>query len=444
MQRREKILGALLVAAVLGWSGRHIVHGVFLGRLDERAEQVSVLKDAQSALNDKENKLLATMKRMGEWKDRGFPPDALEATRLYQQWLTDLGQTAGITQLHVAPEQRQGNGPGCKTISVKVTGQGTFEQLTTFLHEFQRIALLHRISSLKVEGPKTSGPLKLTMIAEAVAFEGGAPRTRLMARTTLAESLPKSFDSTKVASTEGFPKEPGFCVRIEKELAIVTKIDGDTWTIKRGLDGTTKDFHKPKAEVELYPIRAERKDVKLEDVKKALVANPFVKPGAVTRTVDPNDPARQTRLISSVGENDDQVACLLNTQTKAQTVVHKGTEISIGDIQGTVVAVELKYIHIKRGNDVWQLNLGKDLRSMFRADDLSGGADLMDLGDFPGGGQPSFTRGRFPAGGPGLGDPASADGARGDRPARGEADGQGGGGFRTRRSRGPDSVPGDE
>jgi hypothetical protein len=252
------------------------------------------------------------------------------------------------------------------------------------------------------------------------------------------------LDSVKVASTEGFPKEPGFSIRIEKELALVTKIDGDTWTIKRGLDGTTKDFHKPKAEVELYPIRAERKDVKLEDVKKALVANPFVKPGAVTRTVDPNDPARQTRLISSVGENDDQVACLLNSQTKAQTVVHKGTEISIGDIQGTVVAVELKYIHIKRGNDVWQLNLGKDLRSMFRADDLSGGADLMDLGDFPGGGQPSFTRGRFPAGGPGLGDPASADGARGDRPARGEGDGQGGGGFRTRRSRGPDSVPGDE
>ena len=200
MQRREKILGALLVAAVLGWSGRRIVHGVFLGRLDERAEQVSVLKDAQSALNDKEIKLLVTMKRMGEWKDRGFPPDALEATRLYQQWLTDLGQTAGITQLHVAPEQRQGNGPGCKTISVKVTGQGTFEQLTTFLHEFQRIALLHRISSLKVEGPKTSGPLKLTMIAEAVAFEGGAPRTRLMARTTLADSLPRSLGFTPLSS----------------------------------------------------------------------------------------------------------------------------------------------------------------------------------------------------------------------------------------------------
>lgn len=445
MQRREKILGALLLAAFLAWRGWGLVRGVFLGRLDERWDQVNLLKDAQSTLNDKEIKLLATMKRMGEWKERGFPPDALEALRLYQQWLTDLGQTAGITQLHVAPEQRQGNGPGCKTISVKVTGQGTFEQLTTFLHEFQRIALLHRISGLKVEGPKTSGPLKFTMIAEAVAFEGGAPRTRLMARTTLAESLPRSLDLVKLASTEGFPKEPGFSIRIEKELVLVTKIDGDSWTIKRGLEGTTKDFHKPKAEVELYPIRAERKDIKLEDIKKALVANPFVKPGADTRTVDPNDPARQTRLMASVAENDDQAACLYNTQTKTQTVVRKGTDISVGDIQGTVVAVEPKYIHIKRGNDIWQLNIGKDLRSMVRADDLGGGADVMDLGDFPGGGQPSFTRGRFPPGGPGaFGDPASADGARGDRPPRGERDGQGGGGFRTRRSRGPDSLPGDE
>jgi hypothetical protein len=261
----------------------------------------------------------------------------------------------------------------------------------------------------------------------------------------LAESLPRSLDTAKVASTEGFPEEPGFNIRIEKELVAVTKISGSKWTVKRGLDGTTVAWHGPKAEVELYPIRSERKDIKLEDVRKGLVANPFVKPGAQTRTVDPNDPARQTRLMASVAENEDQAACLYNAKTKAQTVVRKGSEISVGDIQGTVVAVEPKYIHIKRGKDIWQLNIGKDLRSMVRTDDLSGGADFMDMGDLSGGGPQSFTGGRFPPGGAGaLGDPASGDGARGDRAGRGERDGQGGGGFRSRRSRGPDSPPGDE
>jgi hypothetical protein len=357
--------------------------------------------------------------------------------------LTDLGQTAGISQLHVAPEQRQGSGPGYKTISVKVTGEATFDQLTSFLHQFQRIALLQRIASLKVEGPKTTGPLKLTMIAEAMAFEDIAPRTRLLPRTTLVESMGRSSDDMKVGSAEGFPKEPGFSVRVEKELVLVSKVNGNTWTVKRAMEGTTKAYHAPKAEVELYPIRPSRKDIKLEDVKKSLAANPFVKPGAVTRTIDPNDPARQTKLMSSVAENDDQTACLYNAQTKTQTVVHKGTEISIGDIQGTVVAVEPKYIHIKRGSDVWQLNIGKDLRSMVRADDLSSGTDMMDLGEFPSSGPQSFTGGRLPRGGPGaFGDPGNADGARGDRPRRGEQDG--GGGFRSRRSRGPDSPAGDE
>jgi hypothetical protein len=444
MQRREKILGLLLVSAVILWQGWGVVKGIFLGRLYDRWEQIDHLKDAQSSLNDKEAKLLATMKRMREWKDRSLPSDAIEALRLYQQWLTDLGQTAGISQLHVAPEQRQGTGPGYKIISVKVTGQATFEQLTAFLHEFQRIALLHRVASLKIEGPKTSGPLKLTMIAEALCFEDSAPRTRLVARTTLAESLPRSMDKVKVVSTEGFPTEPGFNARIEKELVIVTKVEGNTWTVERGLEGTTKDFHRPKAEVELYPVRSERKDIKLADVKKALVANPFVKPGSATRTIDPNDPARQTKLMASVAENDDQAACLYNSQTKTQTVVRKGTEISIGEIQGTVVAVEPKYIHIKRGNDVWQLNMGKDLRSMIRADDLSSGADFSEMGDVPGEGPGAFTGGRFPP--PGgratFGDPAAGERQRGER--RSDREGQGGGGFRTRRSRGPDGLPEDE
>ncbi len=445
MQRREKILLSLLVGAVIVWRGWGIVRGIFLGRLDERTAQLSSLKDTQEALSDKQLKLLQTMKRMGEWKNRSLPPETLEALRLYQQWLTDLGQTSGLSQLHVTPEQRQGNGPHYKTISVKVTGEGTFEQLATFLHEFQRIALLHRISSIKVEGPKTSGPLKLTMIAEGISFEDGAPRTRLMARTTLADSLPKTFDSVKVASTEGFPEEPGFSVRIEKELAIVTKISGNTWTLKRGLDGTALARHAPKAEVELYPIRTERKDIKLDDVRKALVANPFVKPGAVTRTVDPNDPARQTRLMASTADNEEQTAYLYNAQTKSQTVVHKGTEISVGDVTGTVVAVEPKYIQIKRGSDIFQLNIGKDLRSMIPTAALNGGgADLMDVfGD--GEGPPAFARDRMGPGGPGaFGDPSATESPRGDRPGRGGRDGEGGGGFRSRRSRGGDSLPGEE
>ncbi len=268
MQRREKILALLLISAVLAWYGSGIVHRIFLGRLDERKEKLALVKETQANVSAKEQNLLNTMKKMGDWRDRSLPNESLEALRLYQQWLTDLGQTSGITQLHVTPEQRQGTGPGWKSISVKVTGEATFEQLTTFLHEFQRIALLHRIASIKVEGPKISGPLKVTMVAEGLLFDDSAPKTRLLARTTLAESLPRSFDTAKVTSTEGFPTEPGFGLRIERELVLVTKVDGDKWTVKRALEGTTKASHPPKSEVEIYPVRPERKDIKLEDVRK--------------------------------------------------------------------------------------------------------------------------------------------------------------------------------
>jgi len=425
-----------LVGAVLVWGGRGPVYRAFFGRLDDRKEQLARVTDAEESLTAKQLDLLRTMKTMGEWRDRSLPNEPLEALRLYQQWVTDLGQTSGISQLHVTPEQRQATGPGWKSISVKITGQATFEQLTTFLHEFQRIAILHRIASLKVESPKTVGPLKLTMVAEGLLFDDGSQKTRLLARTTLAERLSRSFDTVKVASTEDFPKDPPFGVRIEKELVLVTKVDGDKWTLKRAIEGTTKESHAPKAEVEAYPIRDERKDIKLEDVRKALVANPFIKPGIVTQIIDPNDPALQTKLMASVAENDDQSACLYNAQTKTQTVVRKGTEISVGDITGTVVTIEPKYIQIKRGNDVYQLNIGKDLRSMVRADALGGG-DFMDFGDMPDGPPGGFRGGRSPFGGAGA--VRAPEG--GDREAR---DGNGGGGFRFRRSRGPDSMPGEE
>jgi hypothetical protein len=79
---------------------------------------------------------------------------------------------------------------------------------------------------------------------------------------------------------------------------------------------------------------------------------------------------------------------------------------------------------------------------MVRADDLSSGMDMMDLGDMPGGGPGGFPGGRPPFGGPGA--VRASDGAEGEREARGDRDGRGGGGFRFRRSRGPDSIPGED
>lgn len=383
MQRREKILLIFFVSAIVIWRGLPILRAMVLGRLDEASLRIQALNKDEAVLEDKEFQLQINQRRMSDWTERSLPPEPAEAQRLYQEWLNDLAELAGISSLRVTPEPLQ-TAPtdiSFRSVRVSVKGEATFEQLTYFLHEFYRADLLHRVQALKVESPGPGAPLKIVLMAEGLCVHGAQPRSHLFPRTELAESLPRSFDTLKVSSVEGFPKEPGFVLRIDNELATVTKIDGNKVHVKRAVEGTAKAYHANKAEVELFPVRFDQQQISLDDRKKTLAKHPFVQPAPPqAQVVDTNDPARQTKLMGTILTEGEPTAWLYNDVTHFNTVVKKGTTISIGDIQGTVEAVEANSIQIKRGQDLWRLKMGKDLRSMTRSE--SGGSDDSMLSGF--------------------------------------------------------------
>jgi hypothetical protein len=384
MGRREKILLILFVSAIVIWRGLPFLRAMVLGRLDDDSRRIESLKASAAALDEKEFELQKNLRRMSDWKDHSLPPESAEAQRLYQEWVNDLAELAGISSLRVTPEPPQVTpNASYRAVRVSVKGQSTFEQLTYFLHQFHRTDLLHRIQALKVEGPTNPGdPLKILLTAEALCLHDAAPRTHLFPRTELADSLPRSFDTLKVNSAEEFPKEPGFLVHIDNELVTVTKVAGNSWTVKRAADGTSKAYHPAKSEVELFPLRFDQQNLTLEDRRKELAKHPFVQPvPPPTRIADTNDPARQTKLIGTTLLDSEQTGLLYNETTKISTVVKKGTPISVGDVQGTVTAIEPDAIQIKRGEELWQLPIGKDLRSMTRA--RAGGGDDSMFSGFP-------------------------------------------------------------
>lgn len=405
MKPREKKLAAICAVVIVGYLGYQTVIGALMSPLEERQTRIKGLDKLTDKLEANEANVLAAQRRMGALKDRSLPPDAYQAQRFYTSWLTDLAQISGLTNVHVTPDQIPSSNPAYRSVGVTVKGDGNFEQLTTFLYEFQRIELLHRIAGLKLEGPPNpGGPFKITINAEGLSLPDAAPRQHLFPRTQLADSLPKSFDNMKVASSEGFPKEAGFDARIESEIVTVTKINGNEWTLKRGAEGTALVRHPSKAEVELFPIRSDRANLKVEEIRKALVKHPFTAPVPVTAAAanDPNDPARLTRLMGSVDvAGGDISAWLYNKTTNTRTVVRKGSAISVGDVRGTVAAVEPNCIKIDRGGEVWQLDFGRNLRSMTR---VGGNSDdgmdpeLMMEGGPRGGGE---FRGRGGQGGSG-------------------------------------------
>jgi len=364
------MLAAAFAVVIVGYLGYRTVIGALMSPLEERQTRLKGLDASTEKLEAKEADVLAAQRRMGALKDRSLPPDAYQAQRFYTSWLTDLAQISGLANVHVTPDQIPSSNAAYRSVGVTVKGEGTFEQLTTFLYEFQRIDVLHRLAGLKLEGPPNpGGPLKITINAEGLSLPDAAPRPRLFPRTQLTDSLPKSFDNMKVASSEGFPKEAGFEARIESEIVAVTKINGNEWTLKRGAEGTPLIRHPSKAEVELFPIRSDRANLKLEEIRKALAKHPFTAPVPVAAIAanDPNDPARLTRLMGSVDvAGGDISAWLYNKTTNTRTIVRKGSSISVGDISGTVAAVEPNCIKIQRGGEVWQLDFGRNLRSMMR------------------------------------------------------------------------------
>jgi hypothetical protein len=229
------------------------------------------------------------------------------------------------------------------------------------------------------------------LTAEALCLSDAPPRRRLFPRTELADSLPASFDQLKVASTDDFPKEPGFDVRIDNEVVTVTKISGNQWTVKRAAEGSTKAYHAPKSEVELDPVRDDQRNTTLDERRKSLASHPFVLPAPPP---DSSDPAKQTRLMATMVTGEEHSAWLYNEMTKSKTVVQKNSSIAIGDIQGTVVAIEATAIQIKRGNDLWEVSIGKDLRSMTR---VGGGADQRAGDGGSGGGDGGGDDSLFPS-----------------------------------------------
>jgi hypothetical protein len=69
------------------------------------------------------------------------------------------------------------------------------------------------------------------------------------AETTLASAIDAEQTEIAVASAERFPESPQFRVIVDDELMVVTGVDGITWTVERGAEGTTLAAHESGAAV---------------------------------------------------------------------------------------------------------------------------------------------------------------------------------------------------
>lgn len=280
MQRREKILLIGVVAMVALWWGVPLVEQVLFGPLEERE---GILQTLGAKVERKEEEQLGIMRattKMRDWKAVSLPPDALDAQRLYQEWLTNLAQLVGMEELKLTPGRRQVQGTTYAAVQVSLEGRATLDQVTAFLYHFHRAGLLHRVVQLSTESESSQGSpkLKVSLVAEGMCLRDVPPREQLFPETELAAELSRDGTQLTVKDGKPFPAKPGFRVRIGREYATVTQMDGPRWTIARGVESTKAASHKTGETVELAPLHPDQTKRTMDEFRTLLANNPFAKP----------------------------------------------------------------------------------------------------------------------------------------------------------------------
>lgn len=280
MQRREKILAGVLIGAVALWFGGAQLKAFIFGPLEEKRGELKLLQVKYQQKEDKQMEILRAAKQLGDWKDRSLPREPLNAQRLYQEWLTDLAQSTGLVLRKVSPERRVTKGQTYVGIAVLVEGQGTLQQIDTFLYRFERADLLHHVAQIRLERPDTESgrSLNFSILAEGLSLPDGPDRDELFPRTELSSPLTADATLLPVADTADFPTKDEFRVRIGGEYLKVTGVTAEGWRVERGVDHSQPAEHRAGDMVELALVRPDWEAKSLDDYLATAGTKFFFKP----------------------------------------------------------------------------------------------------------------------------------------------------------------------
>ncbi len=380
MQRREKLLAAFLVAAIVIWQGGPLLSRVIFEPIDIRHAELDSL-DQSIALKQTDQIVLARSERqLADWQSRSLPPDPLVAQRLYQGWLTDAAQSAGFSALKVTPQRRTQRDDAFTAVEVSVTAEATLDQVSLFLYRFYRTDLLHRVTSLDLQSKKNQGnpPLRITLTAEGLALADAAPRSRLFAQTTLAQPLTVDGNTLIVSEPLKLPANADFLVRVGDEYLSVTAVAGNQWTVERGAEASQSAAHEAGQTLEIVPINTAAQQTSLDAYRWLVAArNPFAIPApkvvpppapavAENDQPPPLDPAQFAYLTGTISRGDDRKALLFDRLNNQRVVVAEGKPFSLAGINASIVRIGADHVVLKQDEQQWRLDVGKNLRSMQR------------------------------------------------------------------------------
>ena len=286
MKRREKLLAlALLGIVVMPW-----IWQAFRGPV---ADQESKLRTVTEKLDKAISELdiaRDSVQSMKQFKEQSLSSNSAQGALAYQQWLTDLAEiVAAFKGAEVTPERiSPSRDNSYVAVRMRVTGEGTIEQLRTFLYRFHRANVLHRISSMTAEAQNNSSRPNLTIriTTESIALRDAPVKgPTLFPRTTVVSVIDEDGPpELKLESVEGFPKAAPFELRIGQNYYNVADIDGKDLRLEldedQDIEAVAEDI------VELSVVHPDFKEIAISEYDTLIDMNPFAKPAPYRPRLD--------------------------------------------------------------------------------------------------------------------------------------------------------------
>jgi hypothetical protein len=307
MKRSEKMLAAGLVATLALWQGSSLFNKFVIEPVETNETAITVLEQEITQKKSQLNRSLAAARKFAAWKQRSLPPDPVDATSLYQNWLIELATRTKLSDVSVKALRTDSKpkGDAYYLISATLKAQGTLGKLCDFLYEFRAAGLLHRVSQMRLSSKQHTGDpvLEIDLTVEGLSLKDAPPRTTLAPDSKLAD----------VAGDKPSKERKDYDGLVTKNLFV------------RGYNGPPKP------------------------------------PGPLSPE---EDPLQLVRLVGSFSAGGSFYATMYDPSTNRETNLTTGGNFNVAGLEGKVVSVGIDFVILSIKGETFRLDLGDNLKQM--------------------------------------------------------------------------------
>ncbi len=245
MNKRERIMAAVVMTLVALWGGRSL-YKRYRAAVDARIAQVT---DAQTRLQDA-NLLLAkgrsAVQQMEGLQQRSLPNDRERALSLYKAWLLAKAKASNLVVNDIKLAARTTTSTSFEAIGYQMEATGNLNSLVAMLYEIYHSPQLQQITRLHLQRPPGATQLQVSLEVEALCLPGAIATDALpegeskRLKLASAAEYQKSIGERDIATVYTPPRPPGPPPSEHKDRPAPPKFDDSEFAVFTGTVGSDR------------------------------------------------------------------------------------------------------------------------------------------------------------------------------------------------------------